>query len=78
MPPRAVEIYDMAQEVHPSLLGGTAFLAYKGSRRILSDKRAFACTYAMEYSHVGESGPGNLNFDEVGNGHSRVPRCCPQ
>jgi hypothetical protein len=39
MLPRTVEIHDMSQDVHPSLLNGTAFLAYTGARRILPDKR---------------------------------------
>jgi hypothetical protein len=78
MPPRAMEIYDMSQNVHPSLLKGTAFLVCTGDRRNLPYQRAFASAYAMGCASVGESGPGNLNFDEVGNRHSRVPRCCPQ
>jgi hypothetical protein len=76
MSPRAVEIYDMSQDVHPSLLKGTAFLVCTGDRRHLPYKRAFASAHAMGCASVGEGGPGNLNFDEVGNIRSRIPRCC--
>ena len=69
----------MSQDVHPSLLKGAAFLVCTSNRCNLPDRRAFACAhYTMGYASVGKSGTGNLNFDEVGNGQSRIPRCSPQ
>jgi hypothetical protein len=73
----AVEISDMTQDVLQSLLRGTAFLTYKGVRRVLPGNRAYSSAYAMECSHVGENGTGGLNLDEVGSEHSRIPWCCP-
>ena len=68
----------MAQYALLSLLRGTVFLVYKGVRRILQDKQAWASVYAVACSHVGENGPGGLNFGEVGNEHFRIVQCGPQ
>ena len=68
----------MAQYALLSLLRGTVFLVYKGVRRILPDKQACASVYAVACSHVGENGPGGLNFGEVGNEHFRILQCGPQ
>jgi hypothetical protein len=73
-----MEIPDMAQYALLSLLRGTVFLVYKGVRRILPDKQAWASVYAVACSHVGENGPGGLNFGEVGNEHFRIVQCGPQ
>jgi len=75
---RVMEIPDMAQYALLSLLRGTVFLAYKGVRRILPDKQACTSVYAVACSHVGENGPGGLNFGEVGNEHFRILQCGPQ
>jgi hypothetical protein len=73
-----MEIPDMAQYALLSLLRGTVFLAYKGVRCILPDKQACTSVYAVACSHVGENGPGGLNFGEVGNEHFRIVQCGPQ